>query len=95
MSKKQFSVIANISTDGPEKIKAALDELFVKGSIEKVPGGFAIRADMTGKSARDLNRELLSSLRKIEKKTRLRAEWTSGKITEKFFDYVPKGKRKA
>lgn len=95
MSKKQFSVIANISTDSPEKIKAALDELFAKGSIETVEGGFAIRADMTGTTARDLNRELLSSLRKIEKKTRLRAEWTSGKITEKFFDYVPKGKQKA
>lgn len=95
MSKKQFSLIASISTDSPEKIRAVLDKLLVKGSIETVAGGFAIRADMAGTSARDLNRELLSSLRKIEKKTRLRAEWTSGKITKKFFDYVPKGKRKA
>jgi hypothetical protein len=37
----------------------------------------------------------LSEMRRAEKKTRLRAEWTSGGITEKFFDYVPKGTKKA
>jgi hypothetical protein len=31
----------------------------------------------------------------VEKKTRLRAEWTSGRVTEKFFDYVPKSKTMA
>ena len=41
------------------------------------------------------NRQLLSELRRAEKKTRLRAEWTSGGVTEKFFDYVPKGTKKA
>ena len=45
---------------------------------------------MVGESARYLNRTLLSALRKVEKKTRLRAEWASGKRIERFFDYVPK-----
>jgi len=49
---------------------------------------------MTGENARDLNRAFLSALRKVEKKTRLRAEWTSGNTIERFFDYVPKGMRK-
>jgi hypothetical protein len=40
----------------------------------------------------ELNRSLLSALRKVEKRTRLRAEWTSGKTTERFFDYVSKKK---
>jgi hypothetical protein len=38
---------------------------------------------------------LLSELRRVEKKTRLRAEWTSGNTTERFFDYVPKVKTTA
>jgi hypothetical protein len=32
-------------------------------------------------------------MRRAEKKTRLWAEWTSGSVTEKFFDAVPKGPR--
>jgi hypothetical protein len=46
---------------------------------------------MTGNSARDLNRQLLSTLRR----TRLRAEWTAAGVTHRFFDYVPKGTRPA
>lgn len=38
-----------------------------------------------------MNRSLLSALRGAEKKTRLRAEWTSEKgAGEGFFDYVLK-----
>jgi hypothetical protein len=47
---------------------------------------------MEGESARELNRSLLSALRKVEKRTRLRAEWTSGETTERFLDYVSKKK---
>jgi len=36
----------------------------------------------------------LSALRKVEKKSRLRAEWTTGNTTTRFFEYVPKGTRK-
>ncbi len=50
---------------------------------------------MQGESARELNRTLLSALRRVERKTRLRAEWKSGNTTERFFDYVPKGSQKA
>jgi len=50
---------------------------------------------MTGPAARDLNRSLLSALRRAERRTRLRAEWTAGGMTERFFDYVPKGTRPA
>jgi hypothetical protein len=50
---------------------------------------------MTGSSARDLNRSLLSDLRRGERRTRLRAEWTGGGLPERFFDYVSKGTRPA
>jgi hypothetical protein len=49
--------------------------------------GFHVEATMTGNSARDLNRQLLSTLRR----TRLRAEWTAAGVTHRFFDYVPRG----
>jgi len=51
---------------------------------------FEVEAQMEGASARDLNRTLLSALRKVEKRTTLRAEWTCGDTTQRFFDYVLK-----
>jgi hypothetical protein len=46
---------------------------------------------MEGASARDSNRRFLSALRKAEKRTTLRAEWSSDDGTrERFFDYVLK-----
>ncbi len=46
---------------------------------------------MEGGSAKELNRSFLSALRRVEKKTRLRAEWTSEDGTvQKYFDYVLK-----
>jgi hypothetical protein len=57
------------------------------GSIKPTADGFEAVAEFKGESARDLNRMLLSELRKAEKKTRLRSEWTSEDTIEKFFDY--------
>ena len=91
----EFTLVATISTDGIPQIREALEKLIPDGSIEKTPDGFAVTAKMTGENARDLNRAFLSALRRVEKKTRLRAEWTSGGTTERFFDYVPKGTGKA
>ncbi|MGH3152044.1 MAG: hypothetical protein ACRDOB_15155 [Streptosporangiaceae bacterium] len=45
---------------------------------------------MDGQDARDVNRQLLSALRRAERRTRLRAEWTAEGITYRFFDYVPR-----
>jgi hypothetical protein len=50
---------------------------------------------MEGTDARDVNRRLLSALRRAERRTRLRAEWTAGGTTYRFFDYVPKAERPA
>jgi hypothetical protein len=51
-------------------------------------GGFLIEAEMEGASAKELNRTLLSALRKVEKRTTLRAEWTSGDTTERYDIYL-------
>lgn len=95
MTKKTFTLMARVSTENPQAIKLALKKLVSKGSITPTDEGFLIQATMYGKDARELNRTLLSALRRVERKTRLRAEWMSGRTTERFFDYVPKGSLKA
>jgi hypothetical protein len=85
---------ANVSTENPKAIRGVLEGLMEKGSVTPTEDGFRVKAKMVGESARDLNRTLLSALRKVEKRTRLRAEWAFGKSVERFFDYVPKGVHK-
>ena len=97
MAMKRFKLSAKVSTDSPEAVKSELESLFTKGNVKAVeaPGEFLIDAEIEGVSAKELNRALLTALRKAEKRTRLRAEWTQGGSTERFFDYVSKGTRKA
>jgi hypothetical protein len=92
---RSFKLSARISSDNPSAIQPVLERLIgVKGIIKSIGDGFEVQADLRGESARDLNRMLLSELRKTERRTRIRAEWTSGNTVERFFDYVPKGTRK-
>ena len=82
---------ARVNRSDPQTIRHALEKLSAKGSVIKEGEEFIVEAEMEGASARDLNRTFLSALRKVEKKTTLRAEWTSGDgTTERFFDYVLK-----
>jgi hypothetical protein len=92
MQNKSFKLSAKVSSSNPEAVEPVLRRLIGKGSIRKENDEFIVEAEMEGISAKDLNRSLLSELRRIEKKTRLRAEWTSGHIIERFFDYVLKKK---
>ncbi len=91
MANHKFSLVARISTENPKAVKRVLEEFMPAGSITATKGGFLVKAELRGTSARELNRLLLSALRHIERKTRLRAEWTSGGTAERFFDYVPTG----
>jgi hypothetical protein len=89
--KVNFKLKARVSSSNPRAIQPALEGLVTKGSVTKVGGEFIVEAEMEGTSAKELNRSLLSALRTVEKKTRLRAEWTSNNnTTERFFDYVLK-----
>ena len=94
MPKNTFRLTARISTENLKAIKAVLEELVPKESIASTDEGFLVKATMQGESARELNKNLLSALRRVERKTSLHAEWTSGNTTERFFDYVPKGSQK-
>ena len=93
MAEKKFFLVGKISTDNPIAINTALRRAIPQGIIEQTETDeFLVKAEFTGENARELNRSLLSELRRVEKATRFRTEWTSGRVTEKFFDYVPKSK---
>ncbi len=92
---KKFALSATVSSDNPTAIEPVLKKLIgTNGTIKFGSDGFQVDAKLEGTSAKDLNRQLLSEMRRVEKRTRLRAEWSSGDTVEKFFDYVPKGVRK-
>jgi len=96
MAQLKFRVSAHVSSDNPSAVKPVLEQLIAdRGTIRQTTEGFEVEAELEGESARDLNRMILSSLRRAEKRTRIRAEWTSGDTAEKFFDYGSKGTRKA
>lgn len=97
MGAKHYSLNATVSTHNPAALRPVLERLLAPGSVTPgaEEGELRIRSEMEGSSARDLNRALLSELRRVEKRTRLRSEWTSEGLTERFFDYVPKGQRRA
>ncbi len=63
-------------------------------SIKATADGFEVAAEFKGLNARDLNRMFVSELRRAEKKTRIRSEWTCEDRTEKFFDYALKQTKK-
>ena len=91
MVQKKFRLLAKVSSDNPPAIKPVLDRIVEgKGTVKKTDQGFEIDAELEGESPVVLNRTLLSELRRAEKKTRMRSQWTSGNTTEKFFDYALK-----
>lgn len=89
-----FHLVADVSSDNPAAIGPLLRDL-VSGTITETADGFHVDGKMRGADARDLNRFLLSAMRRIERRTRLRAEWTGNGETHRFFDYVQKGTRPA
>ena len=86
-----FKVTARVSSDDLAAAKVVLDELLPAGATKEEDGELRVEAELAGPTAKDLNRTLLSALRRAHKKTRLRAQWTSPDgTTESFFDYVLK-----
>ncbi|MGD0450048.1 MAG: hypothetical protein ABSA79_03200 [Candidatus Bathyarchaeia archaeon] len=91
MDEKNFKLSATISSDNPAAVKPVLERIVGNAaSIKATTDGFEVTAEFKGLSARELNRIFLSELRRAEKKTRIRSEWTCEGTTEKFFDYALK-----
>ena len=82
-----------MDTDSPAAVLPVLKQMLGDRGIRPGARGgeFVIDATMAGEDPKALNRTLLSALRRAEKKTRLRAEWTSPDgTTFRFFAYVLK-----
>ena len=93
---KRFRMTARVSSNSPKAIKPVLENAVGKASVKEESGEFLVEAKIEGESPKELNRALLSALRRVEKRTRLRAEWTSDDgTTERYFDYVLKKRTKA
>ena len=84
---------ARVSSDSPDAVGRFLVAKLGANSTTREGGDWIVHAEIKGASARDANRELLTELRRVERKTRLRAEWTSAGLVERFFDYVSDGTR--
>jgi hypothetical protein len=95
MGERQFTLVARISTTDHAALGAVLANLIPHGVITPTPEGFRVEAELEGASARDLNRMLLSALRRVDRRATLHAAWTREEITEHFFDYTARGTRPA
>jgi hypothetical protein len=92
MEENSFSVVADVTTENSEAIKPVVVSLLGDAAIKAVAGGFHIEGALTGATAQDCNRHLLSAMRRVVKKTQLRASWTGHGVTERYFDYVLKSR---
>ena len=91
-------VLYRLNGDVSSENLSAIQPLLIRltgGQVTATPEGLHVDGAMEGTDARDVNRRLLSALRRVERRTRLRAEWTAGGTTYRFFDYVPKAERPA
>lgn len=91
----RFELRATISSDNLESVKPVAEKFVGTAGNVKVSGDIIeVVATIEGDSAKELNRTLLSGMRKVEKKTRLRAEWSSENTVERYFDYVMKSSKR-
>ena len=83
--------MARVSSSNPQAISPVLKKLITDGCVSREGDEFKVDAMFEGSDAKELNRSVLSALRRAEKRTRLRAEWASDDgTTQRFFDYVLK-----
>jgi len=85
---------ACVSSDSPDAVDRFLVGKFGAMSVTRDGSDWIVHAEVDSTSARNANRELLGELRRVERKTRLRTEWTAGGSVERFFDCVAKGTRR-
>ncbi|MGC2191483.1 MAG: hypothetical protein WA751_04040 [Candidatus Dormiibacterota bacterium] len=90
MAEGRVLLVAEVSSEALPAVEFALREL-LDGAIVHSQLGLHVEASVADGNPQDLNRQLLSALRRVERRTRLRAEWTRDRTTYRFFDYVLKG----
>lgn len=93
MPKKRLAPVADISTGNSGEIQEGLVGLVGVDAMLRIDRGFRVKTTLEGKSAAELSRGLLPTLRRLEAAIVLRTEWTHGDKTERFVDCNPGEKR--
>jgi hypothetical protein len=91
----QFRLAGDVSSEDLPAVRPVLAQVVGRAAVTETSHGLHVEGVMDGADVREVNRRLLSALRKAGKRTRLRAEWTGGGQVCRFFDYVPKSTRAA
>lgn len=91
MALPRFRLDARVDSDRLAAVRPALERALPGARVRPEGAALRVEAELSGESAKELNRALLSALRREERRTRLRAEWTGPDGTvERYFDYVRK-----
>ena len=61
----EFTLQARVSRSNARTIRLALDQLAADAAVKKAAEDFIVEGKMEGASAKELNRALLSALRKV------------------------------
>jgi hypothetical protein len=70
VTNSSFHLIAEVSSDSPGALGPVLEQLVgAGGTVTATSEGFHLDSWMEGADARELNRELLSALRRVERRT--------------------------
>jgi hypothetical protein len=90
----RYRLLARVSSENLAGVEAVPRAVLPGVTVRQEGNELIVQGEVAGSSAKDLNRSLLSALRRVEKRTRLRAEWTDERgSTERYFDYVLKSVR--
>lgn len=89
----RFRLTARVSSANLLGIRPVIERT-LPGVLTRAEGNeIIVEGEVRGGTAKELNRSLLSALRRVEKRTRIRSEWTAeGGGVERYFDYVLKAK---
>jgi hypothetical protein len=76
---------ADVSSAQPAPIRAALVNL-IEGTVTPTSTGFRVEGTMEGEDPETANRQLFTTLRRIEPRTTLRAQWKVDGMIHRFVD---------
>jgi hypothetical protein len=87
---ENFDLVADITSAQPVPIRAALTNL-IDGTVTATSNGFHVEGQVSGDDPQDVNRQLFTTLRRIEPRTTLRAQWTHEGTVYRFVDLTAQG----
>ncbi|HEY1825477.1 MAG TPA: hypothetical protein VGG21_05900 [Acidimicrobiales bacterium] len=85
-----IEISADVNSAQPGATRAALSNL-VSGTVSATSNGFHVEGTVEAEDAETANRDLFYSLRRIEQRTTLRAQWTLEGVVYRFVDATAQG----